>query len=69
MLGQKMMRCGSRIFRDKVSRKGRGKDRRGIINEAAGPQQGLWEIMTRETVGCTRICGCKSGTIGLGFEA
>ena len=31
MLGQKMMRCGSRIIRDKVSRKGRGKDRRGII--------------------------------------
>jgi hypothetical protein len=31
MLGEKMMRCGSRIIRDKVSRKGRGKDRRGII--------------------------------------
>lgn len=29
--GQKMMRCGSRIIRDKVSRKGRGKDRRRII--------------------------------------
>jgi hypothetical protein len=29
--GQKMMRSGSRIIRDKVSRKGRGKDRRGII--------------------------------------
>jgi len=31
MLGQKMMRSGSRIIMDKLNRKGRGKDRRRII--------------------------------------
>ena len=39
MLEEKMMRSGSRMITDGVSRKGRGKHRRGIINEAAGPQQ------------------------------
>ena len=27
------------MISDKLSRKGRGKDRRGMINEATGPQQ------------------------------
>lgn len=33
-----MMRSGSRIITDRGSRNGRGKHKRRIINEAAGPQ-------------------------------
>jgi hypothetical protein len=42
MLRQKMMRSGSRIITDRMNRKGRGKHRRGIINDAAGPQQAIF---------------------------
>jgi hypothetical protein len=50
MLRRKMMRCGSRMITEKLSRKGSEKDRRGIINEAAGTAarrfRRLWEIVT-----------------------
>jgi hypothetical protein len=39
-LEEKMMRSGSRMITEKMSRKGSEKDRRGIINEGAGPRQG-----------------------------
>ena len=39
-LEEKMMRSGSRMITEKTSRKGSEKDRRGIINEGAGPRQG-----------------------------
>lgn len=77
-----MMRCGSRIIRDKVGRKGREKDRRGIINEATGPQQAAVgdyderDEIVRSRIGCDPqayvspvLLESKSGTISLVFEA